>query len=169
MRLNVGSGPSKGWDLERWVNIDCQRLKNVIPMDPAHGLGFRDDTFDEIRVIHVLEHVTRENHLQFLEELLRVLKPRGIFYVEVPNLPRVCKFLYEAHKKGDEEEAHRWIAAIYGKHRRPGDGHAWGFTSGSLEYLVRSAGFDEVTSTVDWVSGHHKQGPVYLVKGTKWE
>lgn len=48
----------------------------------GQGLPFRDSTFDNVFVLHVLEHVKGpENFLAFLEETARVLKSGGHAYL----------------------------------------------------------------------------------------
>jgi ubiquinone/menaquinone biosynthesis C-methylase UbiE len=52
--------------------------------DVDEGLIFPDSFFDVVTCIAVLEHVFNPPNL--VEEIFRVLKPGGIFIVEVPNI-----------------------------------------------------------------------------------
>lgn len=69
---------------------------------------FRDETFDEVRLHHVLEHLPRTEYLdgaeppfpgshEALSEVARVLKQGGVLDVEVPDVDRIL----EAYENGD--------------------------------------------------------------------
>ena len=51
-------------------------------MDALH-LGFKDNAFDLVLALEILEHV--ENPVFFLDELLRVCKKEGIIVISTPN------------------------------------------------------------------------------------
>lgn len=52
---------------------------------PANDLSvFPDDFFEVVTLWHVLEHVPHP--IQTLQEIRRILKPKGILLIEVPNL-----------------------------------------------------------------------------------
>ena len=81
-RLNVGSGgrPEAGW-----VNLDIVQgptVDVVADVQAPHGLPFADDTFDEMVMSHVLEHL--DQPLFVMQELHRVAKPSCRFTVKVP-------------------------------------------------------------------------------------
>lgn len=46
-------------------------------------LPYRDNTFDIVFSMHVIEHT--HNPYQYLDELIRVTKNEGIIYIELPN------------------------------------------------------------------------------------
>ncbi len=58
--------------------------KNIdLYLMPAEELSFEDNSFDNIIMIEVLEHV--HNDKKVMEEVYRVLKPGGSFIVTAPN------------------------------------------------------------------------------------
>ena len=57
---------------------------SLVRCDIDHGLPFDNGFFDAVACIAVLEHVV--NPPNAIEEIHRVLKPNGVFIVEVPNI-----------------------------------------------------------------------------------
>jgi SAM-dependent methyltransferase len=51
--------------------------------DVNRPLPFRDNTFDEVRAVHLLEHV--EDIMKSVAEMHRVAKPGGIIYLITPH------------------------------------------------------------------------------------
>lgn len=98
MKLNLGSGREK---MEGWVNLDCapevnpDTLFNLnelklrhewLATSPIGGirprLPFDDNTFDEMLMSHLLEHLP--NPLAVMEELWRVAKPGCLLTCRLP-------------------------------------------------------------------------------------
>jgi len=80
MILDVGGG-DRHLKLPNFVNFDVIRSGLVDIVGDVHQLPFGDSTFDLILCEAVLEHL-RKPWLA-VEELYRVLKPRGFVYVDV--------------------------------------------------------------------------------------
>ena len=89
MKLNLGSGTDyrKGW-----VNLDySERCKPDILWDlTILPLPFEDNTFNEIEMIHVLEHFY--NPLDIINELWRIAKPNAKITIKLPHWS--CHFAY---------------------------------------------------------------------------
>jgi len=58
---------------------------------------FRDSSFDEVRALHVVEHV--EDVIKFLEEMHRILKPGGRLYLLTPHYTDVGSFRDPTHRR----------------------------------------------------------------------
>ncbi|MGE0143872.1 MAG: methyltransferase domain-containing protein [Planctomycetota bacterium] len=78
--LNVGGGPTRYSQHELTLNLEP--FHNVDVVGDAHDLPFMDDTFDSVICNAVLEHVGAPEVA--VAEILRVLKPGGYLYAEVP-------------------------------------------------------------------------------------
>jgi SAM-dependent methyltransferase len=78
--LNLGSGST--FYGEHVVNMDIFPSPNVNVVGDAHQLPFRSNSFSAVFCQAVLEHVPRPRHV--VGEILRVLKPGGKVYVDVP-------------------------------------------------------------------------------------
>ena len=81
VKLNLGCGVHK---IEGYINIDMSsKYKPDVIYDINKGLSFKDNSVDEIKASHILEHV---NDLIFvMNECWRVLKTEGILDIDVPD------------------------------------------------------------------------------------
>jgi len=66
------------------INLDLEKGKNVDIVGDAHNLPFRDQTFDLVFVIAVLEHV--KNPFTVAKEIHRILKTGGRVFADAPFL-----------------------------------------------------------------------------------
>lgn len=85
MKLNIGCGRKK---FDGFINIDDDPLvepDHLINLDDVNiKLPFDDDTVDEIKAIHVLEHIG-PGFLPLLKELYRVSQHGCIIDIVAPN------------------------------------------------------------------------------------
>ena len=82
MKLNIGAG-----------NIN---LAGFTPIDLMNGqdarkLEYADNSVDEIRASHVLEHFGHREVCDVLREWVRVLKPGGLMKLAVPDFEKVAR------------------------------------------------------------------------------
>ena len=90
--LNYGCGISTGsgkrlWDKKcfensKIIHFDILQQDEVLVVGDAHKLPFKSQVFDSIICQAVLEHVS--NPKKAVNEMFRVLKPKGHVFVEVP-------------------------------------------------------------------------------------
>lgn len=80
LRLNVGSGNRP---LEGFVNVDVRELSSVDVVADVRALPFPDGSAVEIEASSLLEHF--RDPYAVLDELHRVLAPRGVLRVRVPS------------------------------------------------------------------------------------
>lgn len=84
-KLDIGSGISKRAGYE---TLDNDPIVNPdILADIEEKIPVEDETYDEIRCHHILEHIETKNKVKVLGELWRILKKGGILDIEVPNFP----------------------------------------------------------------------------------
>jgi predicted SAM-dependent methyltransferase len=81
-RLQVGSGVNR---IPGWINADITPSAELIVF-LERRLPFADRALDRIYLEHVLEHVSYEDARHFLTETRRVLAPRGVVRIAVPDL-----------------------------------------------------------------------------------
>jgi len=85
-RLNWGCGPCAA---AGWINSDIRAGDDIdLPCDIREGLPVASNFFDYIVTIHALQDLPYLDVLPALGELHRVLKPRGVLRIGVPDLDR---------------------------------------------------------------------------------
>lgn len=114
-------------DVSPEVVTACNRVlpgSTALAEDTAVFLRERPEEYDLVLMFHVLEHVSKDGVMPLLEALRASLKTNGKLIVEVPNI---------AHP-------------VMGPYNRYHDfTHTIGFTDQSLGFVLRNAGFREVT------------------------
>lgn len=92
MALDCGAG-RRDYLSEHLVQIDVMPYPNIDVLCDAQSLPFADDSFDLVLSFAVLEHVP--NPFLAASEMMRVLKPGGIIYVDAPQI--VTEHGYPSH------------------------------------------------------------------------
>ena len=95
MTLDLGCGQNKrpgaiGVDQNRDTSAD------VIGNIDRGALPFRDDSFDKVWVVHVIEHV--ENVVAAIEELHRLTRAGGVIVIETPHYTDFSSFCDPTHR-----------------------------------------------------------------------
>jgi predicted SAM-dependent methyltransferase len=121
MKLNVGSGAARGKyragpsGPEGWVCFDLNPQGRPHVVGDAFKMPFKDNAFEEIHCIHVLEHLGRDKWPIMLAEMFRVLTPDGQCYVEVPDFEAQCvRFIKALQSKLDPFTVHKHRTGIWG-------------------------------------------------------
>lgn len=181
MKLNVGSGrPEPEYRNNEWINLDLVHNNKLSVQASMLQMPFPDNTFEEARLIHTLEHLPRDKSYPVLCEIRRILKPGGIACIEVPNIPETVKQMHAAYNEGNRLAVLDLMISLYGKSNVPGMAHLIGFDEISLTWLLGNgrgaigdhpaivgAGFSKVERSYKMISSHHRNTPVLLMVGTK--
>lgn len=158
MKLDIGSGP---YPKEGYIHLDILPFGHVEVLGTGNYLPFKDESFSEVRLSHVLEHFTIRHGLDCLLEAYRVLGSGGKIEVAGPN------FLYlidrwEATTVRDK--IHFDIQKIIvGDHSSAGQFHMSAHDPDTVTYLLRCANFRNIT--VDLSTRGPRDFIVYGVKG----
>jgi len=96
MKLNLGCG----WDVRPgWVNADCAALPGVAVLCDfgRSSWPFRDNSFDEIQAINVVEHLP--DMMAVLAEMHRVTRNGGAISIRVPHWNSHVAWMDPTHKR----------------------------------------------------------------------
>jgi len=78
--------------LPGWVNIDLfGRVPADVALDVTKPLPFADASIDAIFTEHMVEHLTYQEAFRLARECARVLRPRGVLRVVVPDFERYVR------------------------------------------------------------------------------
>jgi len=95
--LELGVGNNKkynnsiGLDIINTINTDIVWDLEKTPMP------FEDNDFDMVYCSHVLEHI--DNLYELLKDIYRILKPKGLFIINVPHFSHWGAFADPTHKR----------------------------------------------------------------------
>lgn len=151
VRLNVGCGIRLR---EGYINIDVQEAKSlsgeiVVPdlLSDAKSIPLPDHCAHELVAIHIFEHFYRWEVEGVLAEWRRLLKPRGLLALELPDIVKCARNLL----KGIEGNKHPEQLSMWGLYGDPRHcdhymTHKWGWTPKTLKALLEANGFEGVRS-----------------------
>lgn len=137
-KIQFGAG---GLHIEGWENYDGPDT-----VDITKPLPFPDRSVDVVFADMCLEHVTHREAWSFLEECFRVLAPRGLIRMTVPDFQRIWKL-----KDPDWLRVNRQVTGNDGSLREQmrtvifGHGHQAIWSAQLLKAVMEAIGFDWVT------------------------
>jgi len=138
MRLNVGCGKRFEPD---YFNIDFYDDLIADKKMSALNLEFDDNLFEEIKVIHVIEHLGFFESIYALSEFFRVLEPNGFLNIETPDINRAFKHYLDS----DNEQKNEILGWIFGI-PHIGLQHKFCFPLPLLKELLKKIGFRHITT-----------------------
>lgn len=178
IRLNLGCG---GRPLEGYVNVDMDDLDELKQRYPTQqlpsgtevfrydifNLPFADGSVDEVRTDSLIEHLSFVEEPKFFHEVLRVLKPGGIFEFSTPDFEDAVRLWLDAkdewkefYRNDDEAIAqshwfghysyatdNRWgylMAMIFGSQNGPGQFHRNCYTTAKIRAILKHLGLIEL-------------------------
>lgn len=111
--LNIGCGITYS-NLPEWVNMDFVKTgEDVIAHNLVSGIPFNDNSFELVYHSHVLEHFSKTDGEKLLLECFRVLKPKGVLRIAVPNLENIVREYLLKLESGIENPSNESIRADY--------------------------------------------------------
>ena len=148
-KLHLGCGQRR---ISGFYHIDAQPYSHVDRVGRIERLDFIPDNCVElIYACHVLEHFGRFEITDVLKEWRRVLQPKGVLRLSVPDFA-ACAAIYYEH--GLENGLTGLVGLVSGGQRGPYDYHKMIFDEPFLTGLLRQVGFQEVRWW-DWRETDH--------------
>jgi predicted SAM-dependent methyltransferase len=146
MKLHLGCGKRY---IPGFIHIDAVDYPHVDHVATIDNLSFiQDGTVDLIYNCHVLEHFKRRDVDRVLAEWFRVLKPRGVLRVSVPDFAALCE-IYQRYQKLDLV-----VGALFGRQDYLYNIHYNVFDFPALSEQLERAGFTDV-HRYDWRETEH--------------
>jgi 2-polyprenyl-3-methyl-5-hydroxy-6-metoxy-1,4-benzoquinol methylase len=127
LHSRYGYSKISGVDLSPEVVNTCNRIlpgSTELAVNTTSFLEQHGNEYDLILMFHVLEHVPQSEILPFLKAIREALREGGRLVIEVPNVANPLTGLY---------------------HRYHDFTHTVGFMDQSLSFVLRNAGFSEVS------------------------
>ena len=152
LRLNVGSGDTR---LQFFTALDCNPECHPDIIAHVPPLPFQDGSLHEIWACHFLEHLEREQAVEFLQECHRCLVPKGRLGLVVPD----TRVIMERWIAGDNTmmpmgpDGAWWPLAdldvichlfLYASVRETEDYHKWSYDQTTLARAMTQAGFENL-------------------------
>jgi SAM-dependent methyltransferase len=141
LRLNIGGGTQK---YSNCINLELteERDNHVdVIADVRKGIPFDDDYFEEVLMIHVIEHIERRFHKKVFEEIWRVLQPGARFIMSFPDFIEAAKAFIE-NKNGRRWDLYNSV--LYGRQAGTGDYHVTAIEKNDITNALFNAGFKNV-------------------------
>ncbi len=134
MKLNAGCGHNY---IEGWINIDINPSLKTDAVMSMHDLDFKDEIFDEIMAIHVIEHIGFFKTKYFLSEAYRTLSNGGTLFLDTPHIEKTFENFINSKNPSEREIILGWV---YGSESK-WNNHIYCFPVELLESLIEEAGF----------------------------
>lgn len=178
MKLNVGAGnvPLIGYtNVDKYYYPESDRplldkelaktWNNDHPESPwLYGdmvdLPFPSDYFDEVMVVHTLEHGSMEDGNRAVKEAVRVCKPGGKVEIEVPDMRKACERIVN-NTEVNTPYWYRTMGLIHGTTGMDGEGqfHLCGYTKEYLKFKMEEHGLHDIKEIpVGFGHGNNQQG-----------
>jgi glycosyltransferase involved in cell wall biosynthesis len=132
---------------ESYINVDLYApddAKCDVRFD-VMKLPYEDNSIDEIKAFHIIEHFHFFEIQEVLKEWHRVLKPGGRLYLETPDFLETCRSFVEGNPAMHIED---WRVLLYGHFFAhawvPGQTHKFLFTESQMRTNLGWAGFKQV-------------------------
>ena len=149
MRLNIGGGTVR---YSNCINLELTKERdNHVDVlgDVRKTLPFDDNKFEEILMIHVIEHIERKFHKHVFDEIWRILQPESRLILAFPDAIEVMKGFIE-NKGGKRWEVYNQI--LYGRQDGEGDYHVTAMERQNITTKLFHAGFVNVKYKLNGVN-----------------
>lgn len=107
MKLDLGCGRNKK---EGFIGVDLIDAPGIIKSDMlSHLKSLDDNSVDEVRMYHSLEHVPKSHYLDIMRNLLRVCKSGAVIEIGVPYYNNSVNVVNPYHNLHFNEHSFRFF------------------------------------------------------------
>jgi GT2 family glycosyltransferase len=136
LRLNLGSGAETFAD---FINVDMVTGEADVKMD-CTKISLQDNSVDEIRAYHLIEHFHFFKGVEVLKEWHRILKPNGRLHLETPDLLGTCREFIDASEPRRIQLYGHFFAFPW----EEGNAHFFLYTESQLFWTLDQIGFKNI-------------------------
>ncbi|MBF2004227.1 MAG: methyltransferase domain-containing protein [Chlorogloeopsis fritschii C42_A2020_084] len=126
--------------LKKYSNLVIYESQNVTYMDLRKRWKFTSNSVDVVYTSHLFEHLSLIHTELFLREAYRVLKPKGVIRIVVPDLCQLAKQYIEAYEQNKEDASNTFLYCL--------NLHKEGFYPSNRRFAKR---------VIDWMQGYPHQ------------
>jgi predicted SAM-dependent methyltransferase len=140
-KMQLGAGQNK---LDTWFNTDYFPRNEIFFLDATSKIPAPSNSFDYIFSEHHIEHIHYKDAKFMVSEILRVLKPGGVFRVCTPDLKTYLNAYSAVNPMEDRfvnETIEDWIKS--GFYNAKKYEHKFIYDTQTLEKLLINAGFSK--------------------------
>lgn len=127
-----------------WTTLDGSGKPDILATVPPLPEQVTAQLWDEIEMIHVIEHFPLWEARDILLSCWQILKPGGKLVLEQPNIEYAAKVLLGQERKprGHKDQFDMW--PLYGdpSHKDRSYCHCWGYTPKTLTDELLRVGFN---------------------------
>lgn len=155
IKLNLGCGDDY---MEGWINVDAFNKNRVDADFDITDIPYNDNTVDEIKAFHIIEHFPWTQANRNIREWHRVLKPGGRLWLETPDFAASCKEFAAA-----SDQQRLLLRGHFFAHAgdAPGQQHYFLYTEFELRHELVSTGF-KIINRIPPSSGYLRTFPPHL-------
>lgn len=95
IKLDIGCGRNTP---EGWEGLDAIDFGQKHIIDVRKGLPYNNNSVEEVRSLHFVEHLTGAERVEFFNELYRVMKPKATALIITPNWSHACAYGDPTHQ-----------------------------------------------------------------------
>lgn len=136
VKLNLGSGSI---EIEGFKNVDRSLGAEVFP------LAQDDDSVDEIRASHILEHFASAEAYEVVKHWVKKLKPGGLIKIAVPD----CRKIFKGYLEQKAGETFNTSGYLMGGQVDSNDFHKSIYDESALKQLMKAAGLIDIETWAD--------------------
>jgi len=148
--VDLGAGPNPlQTDEGKVLTVDIRDECKPDYRCDLRFLPFANEEFDIVFSSHTLEHFSRAEMPQVLNEWVRILKPEGEFRMVVPNVGWAAQQIASG-KMFDPQLNEHILNVLYGSQEYKENFHKVAFTPEVVEKLLKERGFKRIEITLDF-------------------
>ncbi len=143
MKLHLGCGQNY---LDGYVNVDLPQEGQTVMKSKAdiyqdiRTLAYQENSIDEIRNHHLLEHFTRQEALKLLCQWRKWLKPGGLLFIETPDFETAAK----KFSRAGVNEKFKIARHIFGSHEADWAVHKDWWGEQKFRFVLSKLGFENI-------------------------